>query len=258
MQKLLFILFTSLILFGCDGVEEGLIDPNDVEFSVTDIQAPTHLEYSGIGTRLNTTISFSNSESIIRVWIRVLSQDGTVEITYNLDMDKSADNEYTASIIMDVEMPNLTYTIDYFYQTVIQDEKKIASHNFTYNNNQSNFAPVIEDANIPDQINRDEDFSFTVRVTDENGYSDVEKVFYELFRPNGDQVINSEDIKEFPMFDDGNTAENGDLIVEDSIYTTRLKFPSSVAEIGNWKLELKARDRSGFLSNTITHIVEVK
>ena len=260
MQKLLFILFLSFILFGCDEIEDGVIDPYGTEFSVNEIVAPTDLEYSGPGTLLNTSISFSSTESLLRVWVKVASQDGTVSVTgtYHEDMTKTAENEYSTSIEMDTLMPSLTYTIDYFYKTAIQSEKKIASHNFTYENNKDNVAPVISDANIPDQINRDENFSFTVLVTDENGYNDVEKVFYELYRPNGDQVKNSQGIAEFPMFDDGDVEGSGDLTAGDSVYTTRLMFPSTAAEIGNWKLDLKARDRNGFLSNTITHIVEVK
>lgn len=257
MRKLFYLLFTSLVLFGCDGVEDGLIDPNDGDFSVTDIQAPTSLVYSGNETMLNTSITFSESESLINVWINVASQDGKIDITNKLGMNKSSENTFSASVDMNEEMPSIDYTIDYFYSTETQSEKKIASHNFAYDNNQNNVAPVLSDPNIPDQINKDENFSFSVRVTDENGYDDVSKVFYELFRPNGNQIDNSEGIKEFPLFDDGDTAQNGDLIAGDSIYTVRLMFPSSV-ESGNWKFELNAEDRSGASSNMITHNLVVK
>lgn len=257
MKKLFFILLLTFIFWGCDEVEEGLIDPNEEIFLVESLAAPTTLKYFGTETKLTTSISFSDSKSILKTWVNIDSQDGTVNVAYRKEMAKSGENEYSISIPMEEDMPSLTYTIDYYFQTAIQAEKKIASHNFEYDNNQNNVAPVLSDPDIPDQINRDENFSFSVRVADENGYDDVNKVFYELFRPNGDQIKNSEGIEEFPMFDDGDTAKNGDLIAGDSIYTVLLMFPSS-AESGSWKFELKADDRNGALSNTITHNLVVK
>jgi len=258
MQKLLIIFFFALLFFGCDGVEDGLIDPSLGEFNVTNIEAPNTLSYSGANTKLVTSITFSDSKYLLSVWVKIGSQDGTFDITYHQDMTKAGDNEYTASIPMDSLMPSINYTIDYFYQTESQDEKKIASHDFAYDNMQGNVAPVLSNPNIPSEINRDVDFAFSVRVTDENGYDDVEKVYYELFKPNGDQIKNSQGIKQFQLFDNGKTGENGDMVEKDSIYTVLLNFPTGAAETGTWKFEIRARDRRGELSNMITHNVVVK
>jgi len=258
MQKLLFILSLSLLFIKCDGIEDKLIDPSINEFSVTNIIAPNSLMFSGTDTKLVTSIFFSDTKSLISVWVKVSSLDGTVNVQYHKNMTKVTENEYSTSIAMDSLMQSLIYTIDYFYQTTFQDEKKIASHNFIYDNLQDNVAPVLSEPNIPDEISRDVDFSFSVRVSDANGYADVEKVFYELFKPNGDQIKNSKGIKEFPMFDDGKTEDSGDLVEKDSIYTVLLKFPTSAAETGTWKFEIRAKDKRGVFSNVITHNMVVK
>ncbi|MCK5456851.1 MAG: hypothetical protein KAI45_06960, partial [Melioribacteraceae bacterium] len=128
MGKLFFILLLTFLFFGCDGVEEGLIDPNEEIFLVESLVAPTTLKYLGSDTKLNTSITFSDSKSILRTWVNIDSQDGTINIAYKMDMVKLSENEYSISIPMEEDMPSLTYTIDYYFQTGIQAEKKIASH----------------------------------------------------------------------------------------------------------------------------------
>ncbi len=257
MQKLYFILFLSIIMFSCDGVEEGIIDPYDTEFSVKKIVAPTHLEYTGPATKLQTSISFSNSESILSVWIKVLSQDGTIDITYYRAMSKSVENEYSTSITMDQEMPNLTYTIDYFVKTAIQSEKKIASHNFTYENNQNNVAPVISNPlfyyenELPmlrDTLTNNKPFIFSVLVADSNGLSDIDSVytdFYNSANPKPWRVL---------MYDDGKS-DHGDEVAGDGIYSFLNTFQNAS---GNRKFVFNAKDRAGFSSNVIEHNVVVK
>ncbi len=257
MRKTIFIFLLSLILFGCDGVEDSIVDPIDSDFSVTNITAPTTLKYLGSDTKLVTSITFSDSKSILRTWINLASQDGTVNITYQEDMEKSAENEYSTSIVMDEEMPSLTYTIDYYYQTGIQAEKKIASHNFDYDNNQNNVAPIIsnplfyysdENPILRDTLENDRPFILSIEVADENGLSDIDSVYTDFYSPNNPSAYR------VILFDDGKE-ENGDEIAGDGIYSWKNTFHDA---FGDRKFEFWARDRAGVLSNMITHNVVVK
>ncbi len=257
MRKLVFILLLSFILFGCDGVEDSIVDPNDVEFSVTSIVAPTTLEYSGSDTKLNTVITFSDSESLLRVWISLASQDGTFDITYNQEMEKITENDYSTSILMDEEMPSLAYTIDYYYETEVQAEKKIASHNFEYDNMQSYVAPVIsnplfyymdDEPTLLDTLQNNKEFIFSIQVTDVNGLSDIDSVYTDFYSPNNPSAFR------FILFDNGDEL-NGDEVAGDGIYSGKNIF---VGAQGERKFEFWARDRAGLLSNMITHNLVVK
>ena len=257
MRKLFFILLLSFLYFGCDGVEDSIVDPIDGEFSVTNIDAPSTLKYSGSETKLNTSITFSDSKAILGAWIKLASQDGTFEITFHQDMEKSAENVYSTSILMDKEMPSLIYTIDYFYQTEVQAEKKIASHNFDYDNMQSNVAPVIsnplfyymdDEPALLDTILNDREFILSIDVADENGLSDIDSVYTDFHSPNNPSAYR------VIMFDDGDDA-HGDEIAGDGIYSFKNIF---VGAQGDRKFEFWARDRAGVLSNMITHNLVVK
>lgn len=257
MNKFVQIILIGIIVIGCDGISDSIIDPSTADILVTNISAPTELEFSSPDIEVNTSITFSSSETIEKVWFRLTSQDGSTVITSFTEMEKNQ-NVYSGSFKMTEQDPNGIYTIEYFIQTNIQEEKKMASHNFSFENMQNNVPPVISNLNMPDQIDRDIVFKFSVDVEDENGYEDVKDVFYQLFRPNGEQVSNSQGISEFPLFDDGNTEVNGDEVAFDGIYTVLLVFPSSAAETGTWKFEFNARDRNDELSNTITHNLVVQ
>ncbi|MCF6268820.1 MAG: hypothetical protein L3J41_03835 [Melioribacteraceae bacterium] len=258
MRKLFFILLLSLLFFGCDGVDDSIVDPNDGEFSVADITAPTSLKYSGGNTKLNTSITFTDSKSIIRAWIKLASQDGTVVVTYQKDMEKSSENKYSTSVAMDTLMPSLTYTIDYFYQTELQEKKKIASHNFVYDNMQNNIAPVIsnplfyyidEDPMLRDTLENNKEFIFSIDVDDANGLSDIDSVYTYFYSPNNPSALL------FILYDNGDD-KNGDETAGDGIYSGKNIFAQGTE--GNRKFEFLARDRAGLLSNTITHNVVVK
>ncbi len=258
MRKLFFILLLSFLYFGCDGVEDSLVDPNDGEFSVTNITAPAKLEYSGSNTKLNTSITFSDSKSIIKAWIKLASQDGTIVVTYQKDMDKSSENKYSASIEMDSEMPSLTYTIDYYYQTQLQEKKKIASHDFDYNNMQNNVAPIVsnplfyyidEEPMLRDTLEDNKEFIFSIDVDDANGLNDIDSVYTYFYSPNNPSALL------FILYDNGDD-KNGDETAGDGIYSGKNIFAKGTE--GNRKFEFLARDRAGLLSNMITHNVVVK
>ncbi len=260
MKQIIVSILLLVLLIGCDGIEEGVVDPNDVSFFVEDISAPSEVKYSGDDTQVFTTITFSNIKSIRRVWISVTSQAGVIGIAENMSMIspyKNDSNTFAASVKMEVDDPNLIYTIKYFVSTDQQAEKKIASHDFEYNNLQDNIPPSIsnplfyyenETPVLRDTLENNKPFVFSIDVDDENGLKDIDSVyadFYSQNNPSASRVL---------MFDDGDEA-HGDLVVGDGIYSFKNKFLNAQ---GEKKFEFRARDRAGALSNKITHIVVVK
>ena len=100
-------------------------------------------------------------------------------------------------------------------------------------------------------------FSFLSKHADNNGLNDIEFVFYEAYNPDGVKVVNSKGISQFPMFDDGNTQENGDVTSGDGIYSVLLTFPATTQK-GTWRFVFYAKDRGGLLSNAIEKSVVVE
>lgn len=260
MKQLLIIVFFFLTVVGCDQVEDGIIDPKSDSFIVEVLTAPSEVEYSGGNTIVNTSLSFSSSEDLERVWLNVNSVDGTIEIARNLEMtspDKNNPRTFSASFNMIEENPSIMYTIEYFISTTVQAEIKIASHNFEYNNLQDNFAPVIsnplfyyddEEPMLRDILENNKPFIFSIDVSDENGLSDIDSVYTDFYSPNNPSAVR------VLMYDDGNE-EHGDLIAGDGIFSFKNIFLNAD---GERKFEFWARDRAGALSNMITHNVVVR
>lgn len=260
MKQIIVSILLLILLIGCDGIEEGVVDPNDVSFFVEGIYAPSEVKYSGVDTQIFTTITFTNIESIKRVWINITSQDGVIDITENMSMIspyKNDPNTFAAAVKMSEDNPNLIYTIKYFVSTDQQTQKIIASHDFEYNNLQDNVAPVIsnplfyyedEEPILRDTLENNKPFIFSIEVTDENGLSDIDSVYTDFYSPNNPSAFR------VLIYDDGNE-EHGDEVAGDGIYSFKNIFQNAQ---GDRKFEFRASDRAGVLSNMITHILVVK
>ena len=81
-------------------------------------------------------------------------------------------------------------------------------------------------------------------------------VYYEMYKPDGTQQVNSQGLSQFPLYDNGDTSGTGDLTAGDGRYSFKLTFPVEI-EIGTWEFRFYAEDRSGALSNVISHNIEV-
>jgi hypothetical protein len=92
----------------------------------------------------------------------------------------------------------------------------------------------------------------TMKAVDPDGASDILRVFFNSYRPNGQPASGNP----FVMFDDGNTAGiSGDAVARDSLYSLRVQFGG--APTGSYRFEFRAIDRSSDSSNVIIHHVEV-
>ncbi len=135
--------------------------------------------------------------------------------------------------------------------------KQVAESNFYFINGQDTLPPVISNLIMPDTIQPGETILSTIEVSDRNGLNDIYFVFYEAYDPDGIRVVNSQGIYQFPMFDDGMTSVNGDVTADDGIYSVRLTFPQNV-QLGTWRFQFQAEDRTGALSNIINHYVLIQ
>jgi len=260
MKQVLITILLLFLLIGCDGIEDGVVDPADVGFIVEKISAPSELSYTDDDTQVFTTITFSDVESITRVWLNITSQDGIIEIIRNATMISPYENDektFALGVKMRNDDPSITYTIEYFVATTLEEEKKIAFHDFKYDNMQNNVAPVIsnplfyyedESPQLRDTLENNKPFIFSIEVYDENGLGDIDSVYTDFYSPNNPSAIR------VLMFDDGDEA-HGDKVAGDGIYSLKNIFQNAV---GDRKFEFWARDRAGELSNMITHNVVVK
>ncbi len=268
------LIYSALIAFSllsCDKIPDGIVDLKTVDYKIVGITAPASFSYSQTDSTIVTSVQISNYGSVFNVWCKVSSIDGALSIKDQIMMyddgnltstgdQKKDDGIYSAKFVMGKLNPNGNYQIEYFIENNIRQTPenlvKAGVHIFTFNNGQNNLPPVISDENFPLAVNIGQQFTFSVKAVDPNGQSDIDSVYYKLYRPNGTLVINSQGISKFMLFDDGNTSVNGDRIAQDGIYSAVLTFPSG-QPTGTWRFELQARDRSGKYSDPISHNLPV-
>ncbi len=272
-SKFLLISFSIIAAFlfsSCDKIPGGVVDSQIVDYSVEKIEAPVSVTYSKSDSSVTTTIWLANNESVNSVWCKISSLDGQIIINPSVSFQFVYDmipfswqrdlKTYSAKFYMSKSNPSGKYQIEYFVENNINkspnNTAKVGSALFKYNNNQNNLPPVISNLVIPSAVSRGNNFSFSLKADDPNGVSDIQAVFYKLYRPDGTLVVNSQGISEFPLYDDGNSSVHGDQTAGDGIYSAMLNFPNT-QPTGVWKFEFQAKDYGGKLSNVLTQNLTV-
>lgn len=273
MKKLFYIIIISVLALSCEKMSDDIVDPNSEisQVSVQKLTAPGVFIYEDNDSVMTVSLDINGSDRLSEIWMDLISPQNTQVNLNKLELyddgntgehgDSTAgDNKYSALIPMSKSHANGKYTIEFYINTVNSEPSLAAKHQFEYSNAQKNFPPKISNLSIPDSVERGNQFKFSVKVEDPNGLTDVPReggAFYKLYNPDGVLMVNSQGITEFPMFDDGNTSNNGDETADDGIFTVGLVFPE-VVDSGVWKFEFFARDNSDTLSNKITHNLFVK
>lgn len=117
----------------------------------------------------------------------------------------------------------------------------------------SNKPPVLSNLQAPDSItlgNQDQTILLQLKATDPDGQSDIQKVIFNSFRPNGQASSGNP----FLMYDDGS---NGDITQGDGIYSLRISLPATTTT-GVYRFEFQAFDKSNESSTTLVHRLTVK
>jgi hypothetical protein len=120
-----------------------------------------------------------------------------------------------------------------------------------------NRPPILSDLAAPDSVSVGTSvvlLQLTVRAADPDGQSDVQKVFFNSFKPDGSPSSGNP----FQMLDDGNAGRtSGDQVSGDGIYSLVIQLPPGTPK-GDYRFEFQAVDRSGAQSNTIVHTITVR
>ena len=269
--KLFTQLFIALLFIfsACDDIPDGIVEPLKADFGVNVINAPEQFTYSAADSTLETSIAIVDYQTVGRVTCRVTNNDGTQTVYESVEMkfkeearlgdEQKISAIYSAEIPMSKSNPKGKYLIEYYVEDNIHQSpdniSKVGVHTFVYDNAQINYAPVLSNLSMPGAVTQGESFNFSVKAADQNGLSDIYLVYFRLYRPDGTIVEPQTGIDYFLMFDDGDT-NHGDQKANDGVYSLRNSFGTG-SQTGTWKFEFTALDRSGALSNTIIHNINV-
>ncbi len=253
-------LLLAIIFSACDKQYDNVIENSNPDYQVKLVSPSDSIRYNRADSLIAIRIAFNSAVSIQNVFCDVYAADNTKLNSSPLsllDNGKSAngddvanDGSYANKIALSEYYPNGIYNIKYFVTDKSNTTQQVALGTFKFDNGQANIAPIIFDDIVePDTaIVTDTTIILTsVKVSDQNGLSDVDKVYFVVYRPDG-STSNTQNI----MYDDGNLSQHGDQTAGDGIYSLIISIYSTNAK-GTYRLEFEAKDRGAKLSNIINH-----
>jgi hypothetical protein len=267
-MKKYILLLVPFIFWGCEKDFNTVVDSAPVNSSVVKINTADSFTYTKADSSVVISIQLNSSSGITSVSANIIASDfvqlndspvilsDNGDITNNGDTT-AGDNVFSKKFPLSTYYPNGTYTVQYFVTDNSGSTKMLAVHSFTFNNMQTSVAPVISDLTMPDSISLGTSFTSSVKVSDGNGSSDIDSVYYIIYKPDGTMIVNSEGISRFPLYDNGATNLSGDVTQGDGIFSMKLTIPSG-QPTGKWKFEFIAVDRERLTSNIITHNLVVQ
>jgi hypothetical protein len=115
----------------------------------------------------------------------------------------------------------------------------------------SNSPPLIQEVSAPDTVSRSAALPLliTARVTDPQGSSDIRRVAFNSYKPDGVPSSGNP----FIMKDDGT---QGDALAGDGVFSITVTITPQNAR-GNYRFDFFAEDQAGAVSEIVTHIVTV-
>jgi len=264
-----FSLLISLVI-ACDKISNNVVDSAADNYTVVAVNVPEKLFLNSVGDKvfLNYNIQIENFSAIQKVYSNIYLKNNQLQILddvvlkddgdKNISGDaKSNDGIFSVKLPFDTTFISGDYYIDFFVQSLKGITKKVSVASFNYDNGENNLPPVLSQLNIPDSIERNISFVFSVKASDPNGLSQIKKVYFQLYRPDGSQVLGANNDPYIPMVDDGNNEVYGDLFANDGIFSFKNSF-ASTAQTGTWTFRFRSQDFSNALSNEIVHQMVVK
>lgn len=262
MNKIIITILLSLFVFvSCENIPSDVIETAEADFKLVSLSAPPEFVYTQQDSTFETTIEFSNPQSISRVWFNIITEDGTTMLKQNVAMiggsiTPSEIRGYYGSTILGKGIPTGNYITEYYVEDNVSSGNdkvhKIASHNFLFISGQQNKPPVISNLIAPDSVVVVAPRSLInlhIKVEDENGLLDLREVYFMVFGPGsttGNKVS---------MFDDGQEA-NGDDTAGDGFFSRIIEVTPTNTK-GEYRFEFEAVDRAGAVSNKIIHLLQV-
>ncbi len=264
LYPLLIILVLSLFTACKDEILTGIIESSRNSLVIKKIIAPEWFAYSPGDSLYKFQVEINNSDIIKEFWVRLRLHDGSETLIEYLPLKDdgnlkssgdtiAGDNVYSGLLPMSKQFPAGKYVIEGFVlekNEASVDAKKVFAFYLDYTSESENYSPEITEVIVPSSGSVNQRITLSVKVSDPNGLNDIIEVYYELYRPDGTQVKNSQGITKFPMFDDGNSNINGDANAGDGVYTVSLTFPDGQPS-GKWRFVFGARDRAGAISQPV-------
>jgi len=266
MKKYLFFLI-PLFLCGCSNKNNEIIDSGITNYQVIKVNSFNDSLFVPGDSSIVVNISFNSLAGIKSVFVNFIApdesnlnsspvtlyNDGNVALHGDTTKgDSTFSNKYPFS----QSYLNGKYTIQYYLINSNNNTELVAEHNFIYNNNLADAAPVVSNLVAPDTVSLNSgattDINLSIQVADSNGLNDINIVFFNSFKPNGDPATGNP----FLMYDDGNIL-HGDAVAGDGIYSLIISLPSGTNK-GTYRWEFQARDRGKKTSNIIIHNIVVK
>ena len=266
-MKKYFLLIAAILITGCEKDFDGIIQSEQTEFSVNYVGEYGTVRFSAFDSLLTLQLWMENSSEIKSIFADVYSSSGDkinetpVYLKDNGDPTNgdpvANDNRFYNFVPLSRYYPVGQYEIQYYITDILDVTKLVAVGTFQFDNAQDNIAPQLSELNMPDTVSRGVPFIFTVQVVDNNGLSDIDSVYFELYRPDGSVVEPTPGNTKFFMDDTGNLTVFGDQLAGDGIYSFKNSF-GETAQTGNWRFEFEALDRLNELSNKIIKNVFVE
>jgi hypothetical protein len=254
----LIILVFIIGFFGCEQKFDKVVDSFNNDYQVVNVLPSDTFYYNSADSLITISIKFNSISTIQNVFCDVYASDDSKIATIDLFDDGrssngdavSGDKIFSNKLPLSHNYPNGNYNIKYYVTDKSNSTKQVALGTFDYNNGQNNVAPVISNDIVePDTaiVTSTTVIQTSIKVFDQNGLSDIEKVYFVVYKPDG-TTNNFQNT----MFDDGNLVVNGDQSSADGIYSLLIQITSTNAK-GTYRIEFQAKDRGGKLSNIINH-----
>jgi hypothetical protein len=273
------LLLLALCVFGCQSNDNTPIDPFDLppfvkSFAIspssvnTDTMniGPQRLPTDTLRITINATAQVSDPEglsNVKEVTVRVFKPASqnliwTAELSENgIPFSASAgDGTFSGVVSFLIVRSDIG---DFKVEVTATDKADLASNSLSTSLAvvRLNKPPVLSDLVAPDSISVGTSvvlLKLSAIATDPDGQSDVQKVFFNSFRPDGSPATGNP----FQMFDDGNVnGLSGDAVKGDGIYSLTVQLEPNTTK-GNYRFEFQAADRSGAASNIIVHNLTVR
>jgi hypothetical protein len=262
MKKYLIFLI-PLFLWGCSNKNNEVVDTGITNYQVTSVSSfPDFLFVPG-DSAIVASITLNSSAGIKSVFANIIDPDENIlnSSPVNLYDDgnvalhgdlTNGDNTFSNRYPFSQFYINGRYTIQYYIVNSTDNEVLVAEHNFIYNNNVTDIAPVVSNLVVPDTVSQLDSsivaINVSIAASDSNGAKDIQTVYFNSFLPNG----NPSQQNPFLMYD---AAGNG-------IYSTVVYLPpknsGTPVPLGTFRWEFQAQDREKKTSNIIIHYIVIK
>lgn len=252
-------LILLFIFIGCEKDYDSVIENYIPDYQVKLVSPSDSIRYNPVDSLVTVRIEFNSASTIQSVYCDVYASDDSKLNSSPLPLldngktangdDVANDGSFANKIPLSESYPNGVYNIKYFVTDKSNSTNQVALGTFKFNNGQANIAPIISNDIVdPDTaVVTDTTIILTsINVFDENGLSDIDKVYFVVYRPNG-TTSGTQNV----LFDDG-LSSHGDLTAGDGIYSLIIEIYSTNTK-GTYRLEFQAKDRGGKLSNIINH-----